>query len=87
MGVGCLEFVADPRRVATDQRAQCQRQQGDASLNLEFSFIQAAKSSFVMPHGLKYRLCFRIPIANFLGEFGIQGMLESPAGFEPALPP
>jgi len=57
--------------VATDQRAQCQRQQGDESLNLDFTFIQAATSFFVMPHGLKYRLCFGIPMASFLGEFGI----------------
>jgi len=57
--------------VATEQRAQCQRQQGRASLNLEFTLIQAAKSFFVIQQGLKYRLCFGIPIVNFLGEFGI----------------
>ena len=57
--------------MATGQRAQCQRQQGRASLNLEFTLIQAAKSFFVIQQGLKYRLCFGIPIVNFLGEFGI----------------
>ena len=66
-----LELVVDPRRVATDQRAQCQRQQGDASLNLEFTFIQAAKSFFFIPQDRKYRLCFGIPIVSFFGEFGI----------------
>jgi len=63
--------VVDPRRVETGQRAQCQRYEGHASLNRELTLIQAEKSLFVIPQGLKYRLCFGIPIVNFFGEFGI----------------
>jgi hypothetical protein len=64
-------LVDDPRRVATEQRAQCQRQQGHASLNREFALIKAAKSFFFISQGRKYRLCFGIPIVSFFGEFGI----------------
>ena len=69
--LSCLELAVDPRHVATEQRAQSQRHQRHASLNREFALIQAAKSSFVIPQGLKYHLCFGILIVNFCGEFGI----------------
>ena len=56
-------------------------------LSLKFTLIEAAKSFFVIPHDLKSRLCFGIAMVNFYYEFGICGMMASPAGFEPALPP
>jgi len=69
-GVPQSEY-AGQRREATEQRAQCQRQQGHALLNREFTLIQTSTIFFVILRGLKYRLCFGIPIVDFFGEFGI----------------
>jgi len=82
-----LESVVDPATCGDRAGSAMSAAAGGRVIESRVYLYPGREEFFRYAHGLKYRLCFGIPIASFLGEFGIYEMLEFPAGFEPALPP